>query len=106
MKIHRFIGISTHDALGHVREALGPDAMILSSRSVPEGLELQACCENDFTAIIEQDAVPGAPSADAGPLPVLKAATPAGMQDLISEIRTLRDLIEDQLAVLAWTAQQ
>lgn len=106
MKIHRFIGISTHDALGHVREALGPDAMILSSRSVPEGLELQACREDDFTAIIEQDAVPGAPSADAGPLPVLKAATPAGMQDLISEIRTLRDLFEDQLAELAWTAQQ
>ena len=106
MKIHRFIGPSAREALGRVREGLGPEAMILSNRSVPEGVEILACGESDFAAVIEQDALPLAPGAD-GAVPALPlSAAPEGMQELMLEIRNMRDSLENQLAELAAIGQQ
>ena len=106
MKIHRFIGLSAREALTRVREGLGTEAMILSNRSVPEGVEILACSEDDFAAIIEQKALPDAAPCDTAAAPMLNTGTPADMQDLMSEIRTMRDSLENQLAELAWMGQQ
>ena len=106
MKIQRFIGLSAREALSRVREGLGAEAMILSNRSVPEGVEILACGEDDFAAIIERSALPDTASGDANSAPVLNVEIPAGMQDLMTEIRNMRDSLENQLAELAWTGKQ
>ncbi len=106
MKIQRFIGLSAREALNHVREGLGADAMILSNRSVPEGVEILACGEDDFAAIIERNDLPDAAPGAANSAPLLSVDTPTGMQDLMTEIRSMRDALENQLAELAWTGQQ
>ena len=103
MKIHRFTGASAREALGRVREGLGPEAMILSNRSVPEGVEILACGESDFAAVLEHDAMPLTPGADVA-LPL--AGAPDGMQELVLEIRSMRDALENQLAELAAINQQ
>ena len=52
MKVQRFIGINGREALGLVRLALGPAAMILSNRTVAQGIEILACSSQDFNGII------------------------------------------------------
>lgn len=106
MKIHRFIGQTAREALARVREALGPDAMILSNRSVADEVEILACGEDDFAAIIEEGALPASPEAQANAMARPCVADQPGLQDLMSEIRTMRDALETQLAELAWVGQQ
>jgi flagellar biosynthesis protein FlhF len=108
LKIHRFIGNTAREALARVRETLGPDAMILSNRSVEDEVEILACGEGDFAAIIEEGALTANPitETEAEALVRPAAADQPGLQDLMSEIRTMRDALETQLAELAWTGQQ
>ena len=54
MKVHRFIASSAREALSLVREALGPEAMILANRSAEAGIEILACSERDYATVIEQ----------------------------------------------------
>jgi flagellar biosynthesis protein FlhF len=52
MSIKRFFGITTRDALRMVRDALGPDGVILSNRSVDGGVEILALGAEDITALM------------------------------------------------------
>ena len=106
MKVHRFIGHTARECMAMVRDGLGPHAMILSNRSVSEGVEIMACSEQDFIAVISEDAPnPLAP-------PRLDKATQAvtagqdNMLELMTEIRTMRDSLETQLAEMDWSGQQ
>ena len=54
MKVQRFIGSTSGETLDHVRNALGPNAMILSNRSIEEGIEILACSENDLKDVIHR----------------------------------------------------
>jgi flagellar biosynthesis protein FlhF len=106
MNVHRFTGSSARDALTQVREALGPDAMILSNRSVAEGVEILACGMRDFAAIIQDKVLPiptGHPAVEA---PRSENLDSNSVQNLMTEIRDLRDSLENQLAELTWTGQQ
>lgn len=47
MKIKRFIGSDSRSAMRQVKEILGPEAIILSNRSVPEGIEILAAEDFD-----------------------------------------------------------
>ena len=42
MKLSRFVGATTRDVLRQVREALGPDALIVSNRLIDSGVEIVA----------------------------------------------------------------
>ncbi|MFJ1056597.1 flagellar biosynthesis protein FlhF, partial [Bordetella bronchiseptica] len=42
MKLSRFVAASSREVMRLVREALGPDALIVSNRSVAEGIEVVA----------------------------------------------------------------
>src|SRR5690606_14214226 len=75
MKISRFFGITTREAMRQVRLALGPDALIVSNRRVAGGVEILA---TDSSAIPEADdhAPRGtAPATAAGPAAATRAAT-------------------------------
>src|SRR6185437_3502218 len=76
MKIVRHIAPDMRKALRTIRAQLGEDAVILSSRRVPEGVEVTAAV--DFEAGGLQNAASGhAASLMAAPLPPPSAPTPA-----------------------------
>jgi flagellar biosynthesis protein FlhF len=68
MSIKRFFGNTTRDALRMVRDALGPDGVILSNRSVDGGVEILALRAEDITALMPQaeETVPNGPVASKG----------------------------------------
>lgn len=146
MRIIRHTAPDMRHALRAIRERLGDDAVILSSRRVLEGVEVTAAIDFDAAALAgtlpePQAAAPPAPAAQAAPtaasaplpaagagnpteLPVFapaaavparratppaaedypELAAPAPASDLVGqELRTLRRMLETQLAQLAWS---
>lgn len=106
MKIRRFIARDTQEALQQVREALGPDAVILETLRVEGGIEVAAAVDAatpaSFGQPIAADVAPQAPPIAAGATvqPIPPAATDiARLQD---EVRLLRGLLETELARLTW----
>jgi flagellar biosynthesis protein FlhF len=57
VNIRRFVGINSRDVMRQVREALGPDALIISNRSIPGGIEVTAA-EGE----LEEEETAGAPA--------------------------------------------
>jgi flagellar biosynthesis protein FlhF len=51
MKVRKFIGATTREALRQVRDALGADALILSNRRIPGGVEIMAVTDGDVQAL-------------------------------------------------------
>ncbi len=137
MIVKKFFGSTTRDALRQVRDALGPDALILSNRPVPGGVEIMAVAENDVASLTGApaaarpvirhelpgltDASPGASPASSGPAPSpvappaasvepspqatrpAAAAPEALVQGLTQELKTIRMMLEGQLAGFAWS---
>lgn len=64
MSIKRFLAKTTREALHMVREALGPDGVILSNRVVDGGVEMLALGSDDITALL-----PGGASGESGAAP-------------------------------------
>lgn len=59
MNVRKFIGATARDALRKVKETLGPDAIILSNRGIPGGVEIMAVAARDMEMIVptpERDA--------------------------------------------------
>lgn len=120
--VRKFYAGSTREALRQVRDALGPDAIILSNRQVAGGVEIMAVSDNDAAALTARQVK--AASSPLAATPVLgeapAAANPAAVAQPVSgaspaqpaptvaddvlyrEIRALRSLLEGQLAGLAW----
>lgn len=77
MKIKRFVASDMRQAMRLVREEQGPDAVILSTRRLPEGIEIIAALDYD-EALVREAARHGAPPAgDVAPTPEVKQPTPA-----------------------------
>jgi flagellar biosynthesis protein FlhF len=98
MKIKQYLGLDMRDALRQVRAELGPDAVILSTRRLGQGVEVSAACDEESAS---QPPLQPAAAAPAG----LTGAAPASAAEQLSmseELRTLRRLLERQLAALAW----
>jgi flagellar biosynthesis protein FlhF len=158
MNVRKFIAATARDALRKVRETLGPDAIILSNRGIPGGVEIMAVAARDMEMIVptrecesasprrkesaasplvestplrvaapEQQPAPAQALAQPGgyraarslPPRVARSATqvaaarpllgsapqPAGEvvpAAVMEEIRTLRRIVEQQLAGFAW----
>lgn len=131
MNVKKFSANSSREALRKVRDALGPDAVILSNRSVDGGVEILALANEDIASLV-------APSVDkeiasppvlaafspkrrtennqastlAGALEVARASAGARetaaseITDVMSEIRSMRGMLEAQLAEISWGTQQ
>ncbi|WP_041743003.1 flagellar biosynthesis protein FlhF [Collimonas fungivorans] len=98
---------SSREALRLVREQLGPDAIIVSSRVTAAGAEIVAMLESAGDARTAPASTPAvaAPAAQ----PAASAAASFGMDSngsVISEIHSMRGMIEEQLAGLVWNDKQ
>ena len=109
MKIRRFFAPDTREAMRQVRAALGPDAVILETTRVEGGVELSAAVDYAPEALAESApiAAPTPRVTDSAPVAPTAVARPAVAEDrefrhLTSEVRTLRELLETELARLTW----
>jgi flagellar biosynthesis protein FlhF len=112
MKIKHYRAPDMRQALRQVRDAQGPDAVILSSRRVSGGVEVVAAVDYDVDMEMPEASEPTRaatePSAaDYASLAKRFAAQENnevnGLQsDVNEELRTLRRMLETQLATLAW----
>ena len=124
MKVRRFFAPDMRQAIRLVREAQGPDAVILSNRKVDGGVEIIAAVDYDESLMAQapqppSGAAPAVPDGDAKDSGAAEAAEddppprrPAGagisweqdpaIRSMRDEIRQLRGLLENQLAHLAW----
>lgn len=128
MKIKRFVASGMRQAMQRVRDDQGPDAVILSTRRIDEGIEIIAAIDYD-EALVREAAVhampaPMAPtqSADEGTARTTRVDR-SGLHDLLAqlarpaadtaapsplinnmreELGSLREMLETQLASLAW----
>ncbi|EXI68158.1 MAG: Flagella-associated GTP-binding protein [Candidatus Accumulibacter adjunctus] len=152
MNVRKFIAATARDALRKVRETLGPDAIILSNRGIPGGVEIMAVAASDMEMIVppsresrrpdggiadatsvtarERGSADGRAAAlvtataprgqagnrsDAAAPPLASSSPPPGESDgssaagaavvpaaVMDEIRSLRRIVEQQLAGFAW----
>ncbi len=140
MKITRHTAPDMRQALRAVRDQLGPDAVILSSRRTPTGVEVTAAMDfdaeasiaaaetaeasRDTTREVPRESATGAshalatPATQSAPLaafastavaggglaatPQAPAAQPSASDSMSEELKTLRRMLETQLAQLAW----
>jgi len=131
MNVRKFSANTSREAWRLVREALGPDAVILSNRTVNGVVEILALPGEDLPTVAE--AAPEKPALSESTLAAFGARRPAeplqaanladaleaarvpapGRQpgagelaDVMSELRSMRGMLESQLAEIAWSSQQ
>ena len=112
MKIKHYRAADMRTALRQVREAQGPDAVILSSRRITGGVEVVAAVDYDVDVEVPFTPEPARVAAEptAGDYATLakKFITQDRSEvndlqvDVNEELRTLRRMLETQLATLAW----
>lgn len=115
MKLKKYVAPDMRQALRQVREEQGPDAVIVANRSVREGVEITIAIDYD-----EASASAMSPGVAPQPIATQSAGGVRGFRELIErqseaqgradppedrvneELRTLRRMLETQLAALAW----
>jgi len=125
MRIIRYKAPDTRHALRGVREQLGEDAVILTSKRTAEGVEVTAATDLDAARLQKENVPPAVEStvnvaaatpaddppgavaaqeATASPAPDALADTPpaTAMDSMSVELRILRRMLESQLEQLAW----
>jgi flagellar biosynthesis protein FlhF len=75
MTVKRFFGESAREALRKVKAALGPEAIVISNKPVPGGVEIMAMSADSLAAL--QGGSAAAPVAAAQPAPPASSAAPA-----------------------------
>ncbi|QRN03274.1 flagellar biosynthesis protein FlhF [Legionella sp. MW5194] len=93
MKLKRFVAPDTRTAMQQIKTAFGPDAVILSSSRVDNGVEVVAAIDYDETVLSAEAAVA---SAEPPPLPAIKPVE-SPLDEMRQEIQTLRGMLEAQI---------
>jgi flagellar biosynthesis protein FlhF len=110
-KASKIVAPSSREALRLMREKLGPDAIILSNRVTAAGVEIVAITEEAAS----QASVSAAPAALPVTAPLMgstatsqsvESARPPAADSVLSEIHSMRGMIEEQLAGLVWNEKQ
>lgn len=114
MRLKRFVASDSAKAMRKIKEALGDDAVILSSHTVKEGVEIVAAVDYDETAVNNKLAltvddpisVTGlTPVPNDKPIKSHRITNEKPLTDLEvvrQEVAHLRELIESQLSGFAW----
>ncbi|MBC3877093.1 flagellar biosynthesis protein FlhF [Undibacterium sp. FT79W] len=128
MNVRKFTANTSREALRLLREALGADAVILSNRNVDGKVEIMAMADEAMQSItptkderqITPDHTRAAPSLQhetriftprgIAAEPQEYAAAPVSvtgeLSDVMNEIRSMRNMLESQLAELSWANTQ
>jgi flagellar biosynthesis protein FlhF len=107
MKIKTYTHRDMRSALRQVRDEQGPDAVIVSSRHLIDGVEVTVAVDPEAVLAGQLQSPPqpaqANPFADVLARAVASAApAPAADAQLGEELRTMRHLLERQLSQLAW----
>ncbi len=127
MKIKRFVAHDMRQAIRMVRETLGPEAVILSNKSVPEGVELMAALDLDSAtdraeaksrveqprstnaseitdrhSQLESQRSHGKAATARDPSPTDGTATEESLGAIRREMSELRHLLQNELNELTW----
>lgn len=118
MKIRRFTGVDMRDALRQVRNALGADAVILETAHNASGVEISAAVDAasgpaEAAVSPEWTTARSSPTDTAeGPCVIIGGtgrsgalATVSEMEQMRTEMRSIRSLLEAQLGRLIWDDQ-
>ncbi|MCX7113791.1 MAG: flagellar biosynthesis protein FlhF [Proteobacteria bacterium] len=110
MTVRKFAGKDSRSVMQQIRNEMGPDAMILSNRTVKGGIEFLVLTQEDV------DLLASAASIDSMPPPLAKSGTAqptpgqnshgTDMMEVIGEIRSMRAMLETQIVDIAWGASQ
>ena len=128
MNVRKFTANTSREALRLLREALGADAVILSNRSVNGKVEIMAMADETIQSIApakdEREILPEsirmappvqheprifAPrgmGAESGGYTSAPASVAGELSDVMNEIRSMRNMLESQLAELSWANTQ
>ena len=114
----KVVAPSSLQALRLLRETLGPDAFVLSSRVTAEGVEMVASLQEPVVRLT----TPAVQLPISGPLPVNPVSSPEpepgtslepgtiakvdGGDNILREIHSMRGMIEEQLGGLVWNEAQ
>ena len=128
MIVKKFTASTTRDALQQVRDALGPEALILSNRVQDGSVEIMAMAESDMASLthgaspstaampirhdipgikILEPTAPIKPPRAIDPAPTAPPHSPGpestmAVETLAHEVKNIRSLIERQLVNFAW----
>lgn len=114
MQMRRYTASDMRQALRLVRDELGPDAVIVSTRRVDDEVEVVAAIDPDgdgadaASIVAKPTAAPVTPPAYGSTAEFVaamaapQAASSDAVQSLGAELRQLRHVVETQLATLAW----
>ncbi|MFZ6773695.1 flagellar biosynthesis protein FlhF [Undibacterium sp. SXout7W] len=134
MNVRKFTANTSREALRMLREALGADAVILSNRNVDGKVEILAMEDGAvnalepvstraeqqvpdqprFTPRFQADAPSVARPSSVRPvvaalkpmMPAIESASSAELNNVMSEIRSMRSMLESQLAEISWSNTQ
>ena len=114
MNMKKFIAKTSREALQQVRIELGADAMILSNRKLDDGVEIMALASADFAGLTQERASEPVsrvstqqPAATQKPAPPVPApATALEQHSILSEIKSMRDMMQEQIACMSWSDMQ
>ena len=87
MSVHVFVAANAREALARIRHELGDDAVVLSTRPHPQGVEILASAYGELAV----------------PAPADTTETGGGSR-ILAELARLRGLLQNQLAGFAWSA--
>ncbi len=117
----KFFATTSREALRLAREALGGEAMVLTNRQLADGVEIVAMAPDEVEQVLEQSApeLPAAPEVPEVPAMREQPATPvaapvpqpapvpaAPADSVLSELHSMRGMIEEQLASVVWNDRQ
>ena len=105
MKIRTFIARDMRQALRLVRDEQGPDAVILSSRRVPGGVEVSAAVDIEAheVPVLQPVATPSPPELVPALAALHASSQPPADAEMRAELRSMRRILETQMAQLAWS---
>jgi flagellar biosynthesis protein FlhF len=133
MNVRKFTAHTSREAWRLVREALGPDAVILSNRTINGMIEILALAGEDMSSLAEpavekpvvsattlaafaarrqaeseQQATLAAALNSTRHIPQAKEADMSSneLAEVMNEIRSMRGMLESQLAEIVWSSQQ
>jgi len=133
MNTRKFVAATSREALSLVRNELGADAVILSNKKVADGVEITVLAGTDFARLTEPKTEPQSelkelakpvkqpivakyepvPEKPVKPQPAkvtapegIVAAKVAEQQGIMSEIKSMRSMMQEQLASISWSDMQ
>ena len=132
MNVKKFSANASREAWRMVRDALGPDAVILSNKTVNGVVEILALASEDMSSLaspaadkepalsestlaafsakrrVDQDQAAGLAGALESARVNALADTVSGtdLKEVMNEIRSMRGMLEAQLAEISWSSEQ